>query len=41
MCRKKAAFLRLLKAERSEKLKVLKSQAGIYQLLLYCLFNEE
>ena len=38
---KKAAFSRLLKAERSEKLKVLKSQASIYQLLLYCLFNEE
>ena len=37
---KKAAFSRMLKSERSEKLKFLKQLSSIYSALLYCLFNE-
>ena len=37
---KKTAVSKLLKSERSIKLKILKSQAAIFQFLLYCLFNE-
>jgi hypothetical protein len=37
---KKAALSRLLKSDRSVKLKVLKSQVSLYSYLLYCLFNE-
>ena len=37
---KKTSLSRLLKSERSIKLKVLKSQVAVYKFLLYCLFNE-
>jgi hypothetical protein len=37
---KKAALSRLLKSERSDKLKFLKQLSSIYSALLYCLFNE-
>ena len=37
---KKAALARLLKSERSEKLKFLKQLSSIYSSLLYCLFIE-
>ena len=37
---KKTAVSKLLKSERSIKLKILKSQVAIFKFLLYCLFNE-
>jgi hypothetical protein len=37
---KQAALSRLLKSDRTVKLKVLKKQVSIYSFLLYCLFNE-
>ena len=38
---KKSALVRLLQAERPEKLKFLKQLSAIYPALLYCLFNED
>ena len=37
---KKTSVAKLLKSERSVKLKILKSQVTIFKFLLYCLFNE-